>query len=125
MNMRRGRRGEAATSATTTAGAVLEDPALLHLRDEVDPDPLVEALTDRLRRQFPGSLTADEWGRPVAYRHVVRTALSALPPHVTRELAQRLAEDPPADLEVTPAPVDYIDLRQPSALVSQGVGWPG
>lgn len=132
MNVLRTRRSDAAPSIVVPD----EDPAMAHLRDESDPDPLVEALTARLRKQFPGSLSRDEWGRPVAYRHVVRAALAALPPHVTRELAERLSEhDEPAEL--SPA---YVDLDEPAASLPEttgtgvptrfsepttlGVGWP-
>lgn len=142
MNVLRARRPDDAS----TLAVPEEDPATAHLRDEADPDPLVEALTARLRKQFPTSLSSDEWGRPVAYRHVVRAALSALPPHITRELAERLGEhDEPAPVEPeamavpglpaqelpsVPAPaadltvllpVAYVDLDQPPA---HGVGWP-
>lgn len=149
MNVLRARRPDAASTVVVPE----EDPATAHLRDESDPDPLVEALTARLRKQFPASLSCDEWGRPVAYRHVVRAALSALPPHVTRELAERLGEHgvptpvepqtPDAQDLAAPQPsspdlesllpVAYIDLDQPMARVdssplprpaAHGVGWP-
>jgi hypothetical protein len=132
MNVLRTRRSDAAPAIVLPE----EDPATGHLRDESDPDPLVEALTARLRKQFPESLSCDEWGRPVAYRHVIRAALSALPPHVTRELAERLSEhDEPAELSLA-----YVDLDEPAASLPEptgtgaplvfsepmahGVGWP-
>lgn len=125
MNVRRHR---LADDPAYPAAAAADDPALAALRDQSDPDALVEALTDRLRRQFPTTLAADEWGRPVAYRHVVRAALSALPPHVTRELAERMTEqerpaDPGPMLDATPVTVSVIDLVRQDQ-VAAGVGWP-
>jgi len=123
MNVLRTRRPDAAPAIVLPD----EDPAAAHLRDEPDPDPLVEALTARLRKQFPASLSCDEWGRPVAYRHVVRAALSALPPHVTRELAERLSEhdepaaadQEPAELQTQEMPAAPPPTRQP---VTAGLG---
>jgi hypothetical protein len=44
-------------------------------RDDVDPDPLVEAMVERLRSSLSGLVALDEYGRPVAWRVVVRVAL--------------------------------------------------
>ena len=44
-------------------------------RGAVDPDPLVEAMVERLRRSLSGLVALDEYGRPVAWRVVVRVAL--------------------------------------------------
>lgn len=44
-------------------------------RDAVDPDPLVEAMVERLRSSLTGLVALDEYGRPVAWRAVVRVAL--------------------------------------------------
>ncbi len=48
------------------------DPAL---RDEVDLDPLVEQMTERLRVRLGGLAAIDEFGRPLPWRQVVRLAL--------------------------------------------------
>jgi hypothetical protein len=48
------------------------------LRDEVDPDPVVEEATARLRDQLLGLEAVDAWGRPVAWRQVARIALGPL-----------------------------------------------
>ena len=45
------------------------------LRETVDDDPLVEEMVERLRRGLGGLLAVDPWGRPTAWRDVVRTAL--------------------------------------------------
>lgn len=47
------------------------DPAM---RDEVDPDPLIEEMVERLRSGLGSLVAFDEWGRPVAWRQVVRIA---------------------------------------------------
>lgn len=59
-----------AAPATTHLPEV--DPAL---RDEPDPDPLVEAMVQRLRENLSALVALDEWGRPVPWRSVVRVAL--------------------------------------------------
>lgn len=113
------------------------DAPASHSRDESDPDPLVEAMTERLRRAFPESLNADEWGRPVSYRHVVRAALSALPPDVTLHVRRLLARPGPAeavktcsgsspDVVVLPA-TEVVLAGEDSkpAFATTGVGWPG
>jgi hypothetical protein len=51
------------------------DPAL---RDEPDPDPVVQAAADRLREQLSSLQATDEWGRPVTWRQVARIALGPL-----------------------------------------------
>lgn len=62
----------------TTAPQAEVDP---QLRDEVDLDPVVEEMAERLRSQL-GSLSAtDEFGRSLAWRKVVRIALG---PELTR-----------------------------------------
>lgn len=48
------------------------------LRDEPDPDPVVEAATQRLREQLSTMEPVDQWGRPVAWRQVARIALGDL-----------------------------------------------
>ncbi len=48
------------------------------LRDEPDPDPVVEAAAQRLRDQLSSMEPVDSWGRPVAWRQVARIALGDL-----------------------------------------------
>lgn len=48
------------------------------LRQEPDPDPVVEAAAERLREQLSTLTALDQWGRPVAWRHVARIALGPL-----------------------------------------------
>ena len=55
---------------TTTLPDV--DPAL---REAMDPDPLVEQMVERLRVSLSGLVALDEYGRPIAWRHVVRLAV--------------------------------------------------
>jgi len=49
-----------------------------HLRDEIDPDPLIEEMVGRLREGLSALDAVDEWGRPLAWRNVVRLALGPL-----------------------------------------------
>jgi hypothetical protein len=76
-----------------------DDPELLalglesdpELRDEPDPDPLVEAATERLREPLSALSAVDAWGRPVAWRHVARIVLGAAaaePPQPTEAPAE-------------------------------------
>lgn len=91
------------------------------LRDEPDPDPTVEAMTARLRRVFPNSLGVDEWGRPVAYRHVVRTALSALPIPAALEMPEQLRREAlPVASQV--ARTNAITLPDAQFATRQGAG---
>lgn len=48
------------------------------LRNEVDPDPLIEEMVGRLRDGLGTLVAIDEWGRPLAWRNVVRLALGPL-----------------------------------------------
>jgi hypothetical protein len=54
------------------------DPADERLRAETDPDPLVEQGTERLRIALSSLDAKDEWGRPLAWRHVVRIAMGTV-----------------------------------------------
>jgi hypothetical protein len=45
------------------------------LRDETDPDPIIEELVARLRDSLGSLYALDEWGRPLAWRQVVRLAV--------------------------------------------------
>jgi hypothetical protein len=48
------------------------------LRNEIDPDPLIEEMVARLRDGLSAMDAVDEWGRPMAWRNVVRLALGPL-----------------------------------------------
>jgi hypothetical protein len=48
------------------------------LRGQVDPDPLVEQATDRLRDALTTLDAHDEWGRQLAWRQVARIAIGPL-----------------------------------------------
>ncbi len=48
------------------------------LRDELDPDPLIEEMVGRLREGLSSLTAMDEWGRPLAWRNVVRLALGPM-----------------------------------------------
>jgi hypothetical protein len=78
------------------------DPAL---RDEVDPDPLVEEATGRLREQLQCREPVDQWGRPVAWRQVARIALGPLASPRVRDArtADLLEESVVAEPETEPA----------------------
>jgi hypothetical protein len=110
------------------------DPAVLEttpepdplLRNEVDPDPLIEEMVGRLREGLSSMVAVDEWGRPLAWRNVVRLALGSLAGRL-RDTEQALeiavsmipptAEDPseepaPQPLEapaVLGAPIDTVE----------------
>jgi hypothetical protein len=60
------------TDRTVTSWLPEVDPCF---RNAVDPDPLVEAMVERLRSSLAGLVALDEYGRPVAWRVVVRVAL--------------------------------------------------
>lgn len=74
-------------------------------RDEPDPDPVVEAMVERLRMHLSGMVALDEYNRPVAWRNVVRLALG---PSLARLQADA---DSYADLErkVITLPSDPVD----------------
>lgn len=52
-----------------------DDPVL---RNEQDPDPLIEEMVQRLRDGLSSLSAYDEWGRPLAWRNVVRLAVGPL-----------------------------------------------
>ena len=67
------RRGQGKHGVAPVTTALPEvDPAL---REAVDPDPLVEQMVERLRASLSDLVALDEYGRPIAWRHVVRLAL--------------------------------------------------
>jgi hypothetical protein len=57
------------------AEAGLDPAELARLRDERDPDPLLEEATERLRAALVHLDARDEWGRRLAWRQVARIAL--------------------------------------------------
>ena len=56
----------------------LSPVGLAELRDQVDPDPLVEQATDRLRAALTSLDARDEWGRQLAWRQIARIAVGPL-----------------------------------------------
>lgn len=70
--MRRARQESKGAVRPATASLPPVDP---ELREARDPDPLVEDMVERLRGGLSGLVALDEWGRPVAWRNVVRLAL--------------------------------------------------
>ena len=82
----------------------------LAMRDEHDPDPLVEEATQRLRDRLNALEAVDEWGRPVPWRHVARIALGSLATPRVRDAvtADALAEAvaPDAARSVSPDTTD-------------------
>ena|SRR5947209_607302 len=62
-------------AAAAPAEPLLSPAGLAAMRDEHDPDPLVEEATDRLRASLTALDARDEWGRQLAWRQVARIAL--------------------------------------------------
>ena len=89
------------------------------LRQEQDPDPFIEAATQRLREQL-GSLSAvDEWGRPLAWRQVARIALGPL---VTARVRDAVTADVLAEAVVADVPAVVESLpEQPAAAEARSV----
>jgi hypothetical protein len=84
------------------------------LRDEVDPDPLIEEMVERLRTGLGSLVALDEWGRPVAWRQVVRIAagpsLAALRDAQTAvALAQAATQQRESAPTVMPEPVTQAE----------------
>lgn len=97
--MRRNRTETRDPGAAATATLPEVGPGFM---DAVDPDPLVEEMVQRLRTGLSGMVALDEWGRPVAWRNVVRLALGPTLSRLRdaeadlamlRELAQRSEEE--------------------------------
>lgn len=93
------------------------DPAL---RDEVDPDPLIEEMVQRLRDNLSSLAAVDEWGRAMSWRNVVRLAVG---PSAQRfrdaqtaaELAVALADVPaPAVVSAPSAPASAEPVAEPA-----------
>jgi hypothetical protein len=76
------------------------------LRNEIDPDPLIEEMVNRLREGLSNMHAVDEWGRPLAWRNVVRLALGPLASRLRdTEQALELA------VSMIPAPEEPEDRR--------------
>jgi hypothetical protein len=85
------------------------------LRDQVDPDRLVEEATARLRDQLQSLDAVDAWGRPLAWRQVARIALGSLASPRVRDaltadvLADAVTQDVPDAGEVRSVSPDATD----------------
>lgn len=81
------------------------------LRDERDPDPVVEEATERLRQELSDLGAVDAWGRPVAWRQVARIALGSLATPAVRDAltAQALQEAVSTQHSVSPDSDDRSD----------------
>ena len=85
---------------------VTEPTGDLSLRDEVDPDPLIEEMVGRLREGLSNLDAMDEWGRPLAWRNVVRLALGPLASRLrdTEQALELAVSMLPENAEEQPAP---------------------
>jgi hypothetical protein len=109
------------------------DPAL---RNEVDPDPLIEEMVNRLRDSLSSLVAVDEWGRPLAWRNVVRLALgpmasrlrdtqqalelavSMIPPTAEPVASEELAYEPieaVAEVLASDGPVAHLSVEDSAA----------
>ena len=130
--MFRNRNDEEAQVVDLTTSAIESDPAL---RDEVDPDPVVEEAVQRLRNEVSRMVAFDSWGRPLAWRHIVRIAVGPMigdlrDSQTAARIGQALAE-PPAAVEPQPVAVEQQEpVAAPSAAPAEdwlsvsGLGWP-
>lgn len=101
-----------ATTDTRTGGdAELDALAWAALRDEVDSDPLVEDAVQRLRAALTSMEARDEWGRPLAWRHVARIVLGPLLTQLRDSQTTTVLLDAtrPAPEEPAPAAVPSVD----------------
>jgi hypothetical protein len=93
------------------------------LRNEVDPDPLIEEMVGRLRDGLGTLVAIDEWGRPLAWRNVVRLALGPLAGRLrdteqALELAVSLIPPTPEAAPAAPAPEvapEAVSVLEPPA----------
>jgi hypothetical protein len=102
--------------ATSPAGEVADPVDRRALRDEADPDPLVEEAAERLRAALVALDARDEWGRAIAWRQVARIAVGPL-------LTQLRDSQTTAELLDATRPADSAIPEQPRR--SGGSGWPG
>jgi hypothetical protein len=119
MSMLRRREGTvpvAADPERVDAAAAATEPHDLALRDEVDPDPVVEEAADRLRAALSSLVARDEWGRELAWRQVARIAVGPL---VTQ---LRDAQTTSQLLDATRPPASAVPAQDRT---DSGSGWPG
>ena len=104
----------------------------LELRDERDPDPMIEEMAARLRGGLSRLEAYDEWGRPLAWRNVVRLAVGPMVSQLrdTQTAAEIATTMLAAGSEPVAEPLPAL-LAEPVALEEeqpevQGhlVGWP-
>lgn len=101
-------------------GYTLAPHESMDLRDEVDSDPFIEEMVARLRDGLSSLHAVDEWGRPLAWRNVVRLAVG---PMVSALRDSQTATEIAVSLlpESTPA----VEQRAPELDVAGHlVGWP-
>jgi hypothetical protein len=99
---------DVAAPAEPATAATLTPADLTHLRDEPDPDPLVEEAAERLRGAIVSLDARDEWGRRLPWRQVARIALG---PVVTQlRDAQTAARLMAATQPSAPEPVEQRDI---------------
>ena len=113
--MFRSRNDSAEPEADVVRPTVTTDPAL---RDERDPDPTVDEAVERLRRDVSELVAYDEWGRPLAWRHVARIVLGPLvsdlrDSQTAARLGQHIAEpvaQAQAQVEESDAPAASVEM---------------
>lgn len=102
----------------------------LRLRDEADPDPLVEQMVDRLRAGLGSLAATDEFGRQLAWRNVVRLAVGPSLPCLRDAETAALLWD--AVTEHEPPAAEPVSVSTPADASSSvttltdghGLGWP-
>lgn len=109
---------------SVTASLPEVDP---QLRSAADPDPLVEQMVERLRVSLSDLVALDEYGRPVAWRQVVRLALGPTlgrlrDAETSLALMQRVMDLPPDGLDRV---VDELGLRTVEDLAPPAAEVPG
>lgn len=112
-------RSHSLTSEPPTEPSALTADTGPTLRDQVDPDPVVEEAVQRLRSQVSNLEARDEWGRPLAWRQVARIVLGPLiadlrDSQTSAQIALALAG------HAGPTPSDATTATRQHA----GVGWP-
>ena len=103
------------------------------LRDERDPDDLVEEATARLRDTLITLDARDEWGRAIAWRQVVRIALAPMlaelrDARTISRLTAMLEQRGPDVLEFDVSPTtpwfDIAERMRADDDPSSATGWP-
>lgn len=126
------------TDARPTAAPLEREPrdtglspvGLAELRDQVDPDPLVEQATDRLRTALTSLDARDEWGRQLAWRQIARIAIGPLLTELRdSQTAARLTEaTAQVGAQPTPPLVELELFAEPRGAEDgpelTGNGWP-